>query len=186
MDKCGSAMHHDRTVGLGWGAVHATSLLCSQLGAVHCCALVPRNMGRVRGDFAHASPETTNVDNLAHRYWTGGTPSADAELESSALSGSSRPLRSLRLSRRQTTIRTGFVGGRKQAGFVRAKRPAGFVANHPSLLCSLQHFICDGSHNHDVISSEAASWPVQVWNWKLAQGVADGIYFLMMSLNSSQ
>ena len=59
-----------------------------------------------------------------------------------------------------------------------AKKPTGFVANSPILLKPLQRFKCDNSHPHADLSG-GKSRPLQLWTWKLATAIADGICALI-------
>ena len=62
------------------------------------------------------------------------------------------------------------------------KKPTGFVANHFLLLSFLFKFICDGSHEHDHLEGGIATRAAQVYTWKLAAAIADGICALKKHL----
>ena len=49
------------------------------------------------------------------------------------------------------------------------KKATGFVANHALLVFFLRGFVCDGTHLHEPAGA------AQIWPWRLAQAVADGI-----------
>ena len=61
----------------------------------------------------------------------------------------------------------------RRGGFV--KKPTGFVASHPSLLYFLRKFQCDGSHTHDQLAGGNNTAEAQIWPWRLARAIADGI-----------
>ena len=50
----------------------------------------------------------------------------------------------------------------------------GIVASSQTLLKPLERFVCDGKHQHDTPSG-SASKQMQVWPWRMAAAIADGI-----------
>ena len=58
-----------------------------------------------------------------------------------------------------------------------AKKPTTFVSNSETLLSPLTQFVCPGNHEHELLEGEKAKW-CQVWPWKLASAIVDGIISL--------
>ena len=64
--------------------------------------------------------------------------------------------------------------GQKGPHGLPAKKPTEFKANSRLLLQPLERFKCDGKHQHDDLSG-GGSGPLQLYTWKLAGAIVDGI-----------
>ena len=61
--------------------------------------------------------------------------------------------------------------------------PARFMVNHRKLLEPLTKYVCDGSHEHELLEGGKANH-CRLWTWKLATSVVDGITNLREQLAS--
>ena len=66
-----------------------------------------------------------------------------------------------------------------------AKKPTRFIANHRTLLEPLTKYVCDGSHEHELLEGGKASH-CKLWTWKLATSIVDGITNLRELVNSRE
>ena len=73
------------------------------------------------------------------------------------------------------------MAGKKGPNGLPLKMPTDFLANHHFLLQELQSFQCDHSHVHDAFDVHA----FQLWPWKLARSVANGIALLKQHVSNS-
>ena len=64
-----------------------------------------------------------------------------------------------------------------------AKKPTSLMANHVKLLEPLTKFVCDHSHTHEPLEGGKAVY-CQVWPWRMAQAIVDGIVGLKLEMEA--
>ena len=66
------------------------------------------------------------------------------------------------------------AAGQRGPSGLPAKKPTSLISNRPQLLYPCKHFVCPQNHEHEQLEGGKASG-CQVWPWKLATAIVDGI-----------